>query len=69
MFNRILLSFRAARPHTIFLLFFGAVLLVAFAASVLLAFLAAEQYSSSARIRVSPFAVSLNTLVDRQSTA
>jgi len=51
------------------LLFFGAVLLVAFAASVLLAFLAAEQYSSSARIRVSPFAVSLNTLVDRQSTA
>ena len=53
MFNKIVLAFRnTPAPRATFLALFGAVFVLVLGSSILLAFLAPEQYASTARIKV-----------------
>jgi len=60
MFNKTLLAFRSnPAVRATFLALFGAVFVLVLGSSALLAFLAPEQYSSTARIKVEPPATDL----------
>jgi uncharacterized protein involved in exopolysaccharide biosynthesis len=68
MFNKIVWAFRNnPAPRTTFLALFGAVFALVLGSSILLAFLAPEQYSSTARIKVERTATDVTPQGDQRS--